>query len=461
MATIALSHDEQTIIAQCTPIGSGALALLRISGADAITIADQFGRLASGIPLRSVTSHTVHYGSVVDDQENIIDHVMFIIMHAPRTFTGQNVVEITTHNNQFIIEAIINRAIQQGARLAQQGEFSRRAVLQGKIDLLQAEAIHELIGANTQLALKKSLAQLDGSFSQWIQSIEKQLLHALALSEASFEFIDEENMTFSAQITDLINAILATITQLKDTFNQQLHIRQGIRIALIGSVNAGKSSLFNALLKKDRAIVTNIAGTTRDTIEAGVYKNNNYWTLIDTAGLRNTDDIIEQQGIEKSYQEAIAADIILLVIDGSRPMSVQEQTIYHALFSQHKQKTIIIRNKSDLEQAALTFPAEEMIESSHSNSISIDAIHKALEQKIIILLQQLESPFLLNQRQYNLLTDVEQKLCALLPLLTTHPDYEIISYHLTDTLALLSELTGKSISEAGMDAVFRNFCVGK
>ena len=222
-------------------------------------------------------------------------------MRSPKTFTGQDTVEITCHNNQFIIEEIINLAIANGARLAQQGEFTKRAVFNGKIDLVQAEAINELIHAQTQLALKQSLAQLTGSFSHCLASLEKELLKALALSEASFEFLDEE-MDFAPQIQALISSLQNTITGIKKTFNQQQQIRQGIRIAIIGSVNAGKSSLFNALLNQDRAIVSAIAGTTRDAIEAGVYTKGNYWTLVDTAGLRQTHDIIEQEGIKRSLK---------------------------------------------------------------------------------------------------------------------------------------------------------------
>jgi len=456
-----LSTDEQTIIAQCTPKGSGAIALLRLSGADAIEIASHISTLANNKKITTVASHTIHYGSVVSADQKIIDKVMFIVMHAPRTFTGQNIVEITAHNNQFLVEEIIALAIKHGARLAQQGEFARRAVLNEKIDLVQAEAINELIHANTQLALKKSLAQLDGSFSHWINSIEQKLIKALALSEASFEFIDEEDLEFNQQINSIIANTLDTIAQLKQAFDQQQQIRQGIRIAIIGSVNAGKSSLFNALLKKDRAIVTNIAGTTRDVIEAGLYKNNNYWTLIDTAGLRQANDIIEQKGIERSYKEAELADIILLVVDGSRAMSRQEQLVYHELYAQHADKIIVIKNKSDLEQALLKLPTTKYLTSSRDDIESINAIECSVQEKITALFNELESPFLLNQRQFNLLLGLESKLLAMQPLFETSPDYEIISFHLNDAIAHLSELTGKSISEAGMDAVFKSFCVGK
>src|SRR3990172_1810525 len=342
--------SNEPIIAQCTPQGSGAIALLRLSGDNAFAVADVISALPGNKKISSQATHTIHYGFVVDADGNHIDQVLLLVMHAPHTFTGDDTVEITCHNNPFIVQNILSTAINAGARLAQEGEFSRRAVLNNKIDIVQAEAINDLIHANTQLALKQSLSQLEGSFTQWIASIEKQLIKALALSEASFEFLDEENMEFNLQIKEIIEHVLATSNNLKTTFNQQQQIRSGIRIAIIGSVNAGKSSLFNALLNAERAIVTNIAGTTRDAIEAGLYKNGNYWTLIDTAGLRTTNDIIEQLGIKRSHEEAHKADIIVLVFDGSQKLSTAETAVYQQLLNDYHDKIIIITNKSDLPQ---------------------------------------------------------------------------------------------------------------
>ena len=237
--------------------------------------------------------------------------------------------------------------------------------------------------------------------------------------------------------------------------------RQGIRIALIGSVNAGKSSIFNALLGQRRAIVTNIAGTTRDVIEAGVYRNGNYWTLIDTAGLRQTADIIEQEGIKRSFEEAHKADIILLVFDGSRSLSDEEQNVYQELMNMYKHKIILVRNKADLllqehvlkDQAHIPFST---ILQEHNAQLE-----GALENKIQEFFSSLDSPFLLNKRQHTLLLGLEKKLYTILELLTGVIQYEIVSYHLKDALEHISELTGRSVSEAGMDMVFKEFCVGK
>lgn len=456
--------DEQTIIALCTPQGSGAIALIRLSGVDAVPIADKICKLASGEKLVNQTSHTIHYGSIFDSHANQnIDNVLFLLMRAPRTFTGQDTVEITAHNNPFIIEKIIELAIAHGARSAQNGEFTKRAVLNKKIDLVQAEAIQELIHANTQSALKKSLAQLEGSFSHWIHGIERELVKALALSEASFEFIDEE-MAFGAQIDEIIQGICATITQLKSTFDAQQQIRNGIRIAIIGSVNAGKSSLFNAILGKSRAIVTSIAGTTRDVIEAGVYKNGNYWTLIDTAGLRQTEDIIEQEGIKRSFEQAQLADIILLVLDGAREITPNERKVYEDIIAQYPNKIIMIRNKSDEPDFAIRLHRDFgriAIATSSKNKTNIAAVEDAIEQKISALLAKSDAPFLLNTRQFKLLLELENKLTTVSSMLSSDIQYELVSYHLNDALSHLCELTGKSISEAGMDAVFREFCVGK
>ncbi|MDP3889414.1 MAG: tRNA uridine-5-carboxymethylaminomethyl(34) synthesis GTPase MnmE, partial [bacterium] len=325
-----LAPDQEAIIAQCTPRGSGAVALLRISGINAIEIVTRISKLTSNKTLSELPSHTIHYGFIVDNSGMHIDQVLFLLMLAPKTFTGQDSVEITCHNNPFIVEQIISLAIEKGARLADPGEFTKRAVLNNKIDLIQAEALNELIHANTQMSLKQSLSQLEGSFSNWITTIEQELFKALALCQASFEFIDEE-ITFDDQIKQIINKTLETITSIKNTFDKQQYIRQGIRIAIIGSTNIGKSSLFNALLQQERAIVTNIAGTTRDVIEAGAYKNGNYWTLIDTAGLRKTNNTIEQEGIKRSFEQADLADIILLVFDGSCTLTKHEQIVYQQL----------------------------------------------------------------------------------------------------------------------------------
>lgn len=454
--------NQETIIAQCTPRGNGAIALLRISGPAALTIADAISRLASKKRISEVVSHTVHFGSIIDRTNAPIDQAMLIVMHGPKTFTGENVVEITCHNNPFLIDTIVQRVLECGARLAQKGEFSKRAFMNNKIDLVQAESINELIHASTQMALKQSLAQVTGSLSQWLSSIEKELITMSALSEASFEFIDEE-MAFGNQIQQKLTATVQKIDTIKKTFNQQQQIRQGIRIALIGSVNAGKSSLFNALLNKNRSIVTDIAGTTRDVVEAGIYKNSSYWTLLDTAGLRQTDDFVEQEGITRSYQEAQQTDCIVLIFDGSRPNTLQEKIIYDDLILRYKHKMVIVYTKSDLPHySSESIEGIPSIQVSVHNKDSVSYLEQMLEQKIEHnFFNNVESPFLLNQRHYTLLLSLEKDLQMVQSLLKEPIAYELVSHHLKEAVEKVSELSGKTITEQSMDAVFREFCVGK
>lgn len=455
-------ENISTIIAQCTPSGSGAIALIRLSGPQAVVVADSIAQLPHNKRLSDQQSHTIHYGFVISPTGEHIDQVLFLLMRAPHTFTGEDTVEITCHNNPFIIKNIIDAACQFGARQASNGEFSRQAVDNGKLDLIQAESINELIQAHTQTALKAALGQVEGTFSSLIIACEKQLIKALAFSEASFEFIDEE-LGFIDTIRTIIKNVHTMVQKAQRSFDAQQQIKNGIRIALIGSVNAGKSSLFNALLKQERAIVTDIAGTTRDSIEAGCYTQGAHQTFVDTAGLRQTDDVVERKGIERSLEQAALADIIILVYDGSRLLTPQEEAVYESIMSKYSLKVITVRSKSDL---PLALHCNEKINSpmipvATNDEQSIKHLETTIQSKIESLMITGEVPFVLNQRHYNLIMILNKHLQAMNNLLEEPVAYELISYHVQEALATLSELTGKTVSEQGMDAVFREFCVGK
>lgn len=453
-----------TIVAQCTPRASGAIALLRISGPQAFSIASHCALLSSGNMLSAVPTHTIHHGWVINAHGTKLDEVLFLAMHAPRTFTGEHTVEITCHNNQFLIELLIERIIECGARPAQAGEFTRAAVENNKIDLLQAEAINELIHANSQQGLRHALDQLRGTLSHHLAQLETQVLRIIGLCEASFEFL-EEDVDFSDKVSDAFQSIFITLTGLKKSFDQQHLVRQGVRIALVGTVNAGKSSLFNALIGKNRAIVTNIAGTTRDVIEAGSYHEGLYRTFIDTAGLRTTDDIIEREGIERSYHEAQQADLVLLVNDASRLLTDAEKEIYSTLLTRYPTKILFIHNKTDaLNPHAFTLfnsYSVPTISVSTQTGEGLEMLHRTITQAIEKLMTQTECPFLLNKRQISLLISFESKLQEAAQFLEKPIQYELLAYHLKDALAVLTELTGKSVSEKAMDMIFRDFCVGK
>lgn len=478
----------RTIIAQCTPVGSGALAVLRLSGPASFTIADQIGRLASGLLLRDQPANTVHYGRIVADTETV-DQVLFTIFRAPKSFTGEDTVEIGCHNNQLIIAKIISLALQAGASLAERGEFSQQALLNRKLDLTQVEALNELIHAQTAAALKKSLAQLQGSLSQWLAKIEQQLLQALVLTEASFEFLDEE-IEFKTEIQQLLTQITVTLTQLQQQFGPDQQLRTGIKIALVGPPNAGKSSLFNALLQQERAIVTEQPGTTRDTIEAGITCGDYWVTFVDTAGLRATDQAIEQLGISRSWNAAQAADLILLVTDSTRPLTATEITDYQALITKYETKIIQVANKCDLTPAqpvtantAVTTsktpgltPTNPLASSaslayeqtiahisvSARQNINLSALTALISTKLQQLLQHSAAPFLVNQRHQTVINELLIQLPIMSEQVTTDlPPYELLALNLKQALRTLAELSGKTISETAMDQIFREFCVGK
>lgn len=449
-----------TIIAQCTPSGSGAIALLRVTGPQAFSLVASCAQLSSGLSLVDVPTHTIHHGWVIDAQRKKLDEVLFLAMRGPQTFTGQDTIEITCHNNQFLIDELIQHILACGARPAQPGEFTRSAVENNKIDLLQAEAINELIHANSQQALKQAFNQLEGSLSSWVTRLEHDTLLLIGLCEASFEFL-EEDVDFSPQMRTKLQTILTAITQVKKTFDQQQLLRQGVRIALVGTVNAGKSSLFNTLVGKKRAIVTHIAGTTRDVIESGIYREGKYWTFVDTAGLRQTDDIIEKEGIERSYHEARTADLILLVADGSRTLSQAEQEVYQTVLETYPQKTVLIINKRDLAQTPLPLNCNQVLSVSTKTGEGVQQLQELLTETVASLFAATDCPFLLNQRHMTLLVSFEQKLQKVKALFEDQIEYELVAHHLKEAVAILTELTGKAVSENAMDLIFKEFCVGK
>ncbi len=453
--------DEQVIVAQATPQGAGAIAMLRVSGNRAVEVVDAIAQIPGHKKLVDQDSHTIHYGWIVDKAGQHVDQVLFLLMRAPKTFTGENVVEVTCHNNQFLVEQIIDIIIQAGARLADQGEFTRRAVLHGKVDLVQAEAINELIHAQTSQALKQSLRQLEGSFSSWIANIEKQLIHIVAYCEASFEFLDEE-ISFESQIKERLRLVQLDVAQVLTTFDKRQYVTQGVRIALVGSVNAGKSSLFNGLINRQRAIVTDIAGTTRDTIEAGIYSEGAFVTFVDTAGLRESHDVVEKIGIDRSFQEVTSSDLILMVFDATANYSQEEIDVYQSIAQQHADKIIFVQNKIDAGKNMLPFlKSENVIAISVMHNKNVDQLRMKIDEKINALMHLGQSPCLLNKRQYTLLLLLESELELIKKNIATRIDYELLVVLVNDAIAKLSELTGKTVTEDALNAIFREFCVGK
>jgi tRNA modification GTPase len=462
---------HQSIIACCTPLGNGAIALLRVSGADAWACVEQFAKLSSNKKLSAVDSHTIHHGFVVDTAMSgeHVDEVMFLAMRGPRTFTGEDVIEITCHNNQIIIQKIIACAERAGARRAERGEFTQRALLNNKLDVLQAESIHELIVAQSEEAVKQALSQVRGSLSHHLYELEHNLVELIGLSEASFEFGQEESedVAFDDVLLARLNEFRGVVNGLVDDCARQQQVRQGLRIACIGSVNAGKSTLFNALLNRERAIVSPHAGTTRDTIEATIYNNGVTWTLVDTAGLRSEAGEIEQIGIDRSWTEAATADFMLVVVDAAREMLPDEKTFYTELYNKYSDKMMVVLNKSDQVVCVATqqffdvLADVPVIKISSEQKQGIAELLTILEQSVNNRVQHAATPFLLNQRHAGIIQNLAASLQGIDEHLMPVIQYELVAYSLRDMLQALAQLTGKNLNESVLDHIFMSFCVGK
>lgn len=447
------------IIAQSTPVGVGALAIVRLSGNNVRDLIGKAVILKSKKKIEEVPTHTMHYGVMYDDNGMIIDQVIIAIMDSPRSFTGENTIEITCHCNQFIIKNIIERCLNLGARKAERGEFSERAVMNKKIDLFQAEAINELLHAQNEIITKKALSQLEGSLSHEIESLDTELTTVSAWCQASFEFLDEER-DFRATIQHQIDLLINRIDKLLHVHQYSQILKQGIKIVIIGSVNVGKSSLLNALLGYKRAIVSDVAGTTRDTIEASITLENYNVTFIDTAGIRETNNQIEQEGIEKSYIEMNQSDVILLVYTEEIIQHDKIYTFYDNIIKKYNNKIIMIKNKIDEKNTISIFKGEILI--STKNNIGISKINETIIKKIIDQYTTLTASFIINSRHAENLRDLLSEIHIIKDMLNNqNPFYEIILYHLRQAQKKISDLSGKSIEEKSLDKVFREFCVGK
>jgi len=388
---------------------------------------------------------------------------------APRSFTGENSLEITCHNNSLVITNILDLFLQHGARLAEPGEFSKRAFLNNKIDLSQAEAIHEIITAQNQVALQASLSQLQGSMSAVLLRVTNLLMSLCATLEAYFEFSEEEVIDI-----DLARIFLDKLTTIKQELShviwsnqQQTMLREGVRIALVGPTNAGKSTLFNALLRKDRALVSNIAGTTRDIIEGQRVTGNVLWTLVDTAGIRSSTDELELLGIDKSLQELKCADILLVVLDGAKKITAEEKGLLQELAETHQEKFILLLNKKDLglkvASAELNMPlGTTILEICGASTKSLDQLEAALEEKVTALFSGCAAtPFILNKRQQSLISQLKIRLDEIEADFKAKVPCEILVVELKKMLELCSDLTGKGVAESILDQIFASFCVGK
>lgn len=447
--------EMNTICAISTPYGSGGIAVVRVSGTSAIAIVDKLfhGRKS----LIEAKAYTVHYGEIVriSDITEVLDQVLVSVFRAPYSFTGEDVVEIACHGSMYIQQTLLQWLVDAGCRLAKAGEFTQRAFLNGKMDLTEAEAVADLIASQTKAEKDLALSQLRGGISNELAALRERLLTFTSLIELELDFADHEELEFAdrQQLFDLAQEIDTTISGLVGSFKTGNAIKQGIPVAIIGAPNVGKSTLLNALLGEERAIVSDIQGTTRDTVEDTLVLGGMLFRFIDTAGMRQTDDTIESLGIERSRQAAQRAAAILHLQDATQPVDILSQ------IEDLQDKTIIhIYNKVDLMPE---FVADE-------NSIGISAKHGEVEgikqQLVALAAEQYDTRnavTISNTRHYEALVRALEAIHRVQEGLQMQISGEFLSMDLQDCLAALGEITGQITSQEVLNNIFGKFCIGK
>lgn len=456
-----ITKEFDTIAAIATPLGEGAIGIVRISGTNAIPIAQN---IFKGKNLATVSSHTLNYGHVVDpDKDEILDEVMVGVMRAPRTFTREDVIEINTHGGIAVTNEILQLILRQGARMAEPGEFTKRAFLNGRVDLTQAEAVMDIIRAKTDKAMNIAVKQLDGSLKTLIENTRQEILNTLAQVEVNIdypEYDDVEEMT-THLIREKTIEFQALLENLLRTARRGKILREGLSTAIIGRPNVGKSSLLNNLLREEKAIVTDIAGTTRDVIEEYVNIKGVPLKLVDTAGIRETDDIVEKIGVERSKQALSEADLILLVLNASEKLTEQDRAL---LALSEMTRRIILLNKTDLpEQIEAQELPEDVIRISVLENQNIDLIEERINQLFFdnAGIAEQDATYLSNARHISLIEQAVQSLQAVNDGLEMGMPVDLLQVDMTRTWQILGEITGDAAPDELITQLFSQFCLGK
>ena len=464
-----MSFDfDNTIAAISSPIGVGWIGIVRMSGKDALNILSKvFVPADSKKVVSEIESHTVTYGHIVDDGKTV-DEVLAIVMLAPKTYTRENVVEINCHGGIKVIKSVLNTLVKNGADIAEPGEFTKRAFLNGRIDLSQAEAVIDLINAKTELSERASINRLEGRLSKKVQEIRDQILTMTAHIEAGIDYPEHDDETFTSQfIFDKTNDVIEVVQHLIDTADVGKIIKEGIKTVILGKPNVGKSSLMNCLIDEDRAIVTDIPGTTRDILEENINIKGVPLNIIDTAGIRETDDIIEKIGVEKSKDYAKIADFIFFVIDGSRPLEQEDFEILQFIKDNNK-KAIVIINKSDLEQKITINDILKYIDESYVLNISVkqnlgvnDLFDKIKELFFNGEIDINDEAIVSNERNKASLLKAKSSLSNVIDTVQNQMPQDFISMDLMDAYSYLGEIIGETVDEDVIDKIFSEFCLGK
>jgi tRNA modification GTPase len=442
---------SRTIAAIATPPGEGGISIIRISGKDAIPIADT---IFSG-SVSTYATHTAHFGQFLDIDEGIL-----LVMKAPKSYTGDDTVELNCHGGSLVTRRLLEAVYSAGAEPAGPGEFTYRAFINGKLDLAQAEAVQSMIGAKNTLALQAAKEQLSGHLSDKISTLQKELLDTAAILEAWVDF-PEEGLEFASK-KEVICSLLETrakMGQLAATFHEGYKIQEGIKLCIVGPPNVGKSSLMNTLLGYNRAIVTPIAGTTRDLLDAELTIGGLHFHLIDTAGIRQADGLVEQEGIKRSKQAMHNADLILQLIDASKGLTTEDEVL---IAGASADKTIAVFNKIDLPHKIPTIPLQNTVPISARTGQGVKALKATIQQVLFNgKLPQKGEIILTNQRHKRALSHAINDLDTLINGLQTDISVEFLSTDMRSCLNHLCSIMGMDISEDILSTIFAKFCVGK
>lgn len=459
--SIHLSSWDDTIVALATPQGIGAIGVIRVSGKNTFSILNE---LFPSKDLSVQASHTLHVG-YLKEGEQVLDEVVLSLFKGPKSYTGEDVIEISCHGSPFIQEQVMGAITKRGARLAKPGEFTQRAFLNGKLDLAQAESVADLIASNTEASRKTALNNMRGGFSSDLKQLREQLIRFSAMIELELDF-SQEDVEFAdrKELKALIAELHSSTQQLIRSFSLGNVIRNGVQVAIIGKPNAGKSTLLNALLNENRAIVSDIAGTTRDTIEEVININGILFRLVDTAGIReHTSDVIEQIGVEKSLEKMNASDIVLYLFD-INDISVEELKVLEKNLKEKNIQYLLVANKIDTAESSQVqsisyFPSAIFI-SAKSNT-GIEILKQALTQKAISGEVNTEATIVTNARHHDALVKLSQSLEEVQSGIDSQIPGDLLALDIRQCLHYLGLITGEITNEDQLDFIFSKFCIGK
>lgn len=452
---------DDTISAVSTPPGEGGIGIVRMSGDLSFNILSYI--FSEGMKVFDYKSHTVHYGYIINaDDGSIIDEVLVTCMKKPKTYTRQDIIEINCHGGIIVTQKILDLTLKFGARIAEPGEFTLRAFLNGRIDLSEAEAVVDLINAKTDIMQKTSVNQLKGMLSEKVNHLRERLLQVYGHMEALNDFPEDEvDNLDSGEITEILTYERKEINKLLSTYDTGKIVREGLNVVIVGKPNVGKSSLLNAMLSENRAIVTEIPGTTRDVIEEFLNIKGLPVKIIDTAGIRDTDSVIEKIGVEKSLEYIEKSDLILFVIDMSTEINDMDKDIYKLVKNRNM---LIIGNKSDLKKKAdLSFVDNEpVLNISAKNSEGIDGLYEAIYESVFKGKASINNDnIFINSRHKNLLEKAVISLNNALDSLKSGTYMDLVSIDVKDALDCLSGIVGLTVTDDVLHGIFEKFCIGK